>query len=232
MDGHEKKSPAPRQDRKRLQFAVLLCALVAFFIGLWFLFPLLSSEKLTTFVSDAGIAGPLVLIAYVVLSHIIAPLGGIPALVVGAASFGVPATMFYIYCAGLISAPINFFISRLLGRMWVEKLVGMRTMQKVDAIVLSAGMPLLVAGRLFGTALFEEISYAFGLTAMPFRTFFIITALVSILPHGAYAYLFRSSDFSSGFDVVIFLAVVLGIGALAAFLLSRFSVWRHNRKKD
>lgn len=215
--------------RKTRHIFQALTALVALFVAVWLLHPFLSSQTLTVFVARAGTWGPVVLIFYVVLSHVVAPLAGIPALLVGAAVFGVPYTMAYVYTAGLISAPINFFISRRFGRVWVRRLTGERAMQKIDLLVASSGIVLLASARIFGTALFEEISYAFGLTSMRFKTFFITTALASAIPHAALGFFFRDTDFSSSYNTVFFLGILLLVSFLFGLFFARTARHHHEQ---
>ena len=133
----------------------ILLLVIGFWLFIEFTIPLLTSHALMTSIQRAGSYGPLFIIGYIIISHIVAPLGGIPAFIVGVNIFGIYETMFYIYTASMVSAVINFFISRNFGRKLVMKLVRSKTMREIDAYTDYAGVWTLLFGRILGIAIFE-----------------------------------------------------------------------------
>lgn len=217
-------------NKKNLWLVAKIFGVIALlWIFFWLVFPVLTSDELSLFVERAKGWGPAVIIVYIVISHIVAPLAGIPAFLVGVPLFGIFKTILYIYVASMISAVINFYIARLLGRRWVERFAGRKTMEKIDAFVHTAGGGILTSARIFGIAVFEETSYAAGLTNISFKRYMAITVLVSIIPHGALIYFFRNTDFSSPTNTGLLLGVLILVGAVFGFFLTKYTMWAHKK---
>jgi uncharacterized membrane protein YdjX (TVP38/TMEM64 family) len=215
--------------RRYIAYTFIVAAiLIAMWVFFYVIFPYLTSEELQEMVRRIAPFGPLVIIFYTVLAHIIVPLAGIPATLVGVPIFGIYQTMLYIYIGSMISAAINFYISRTLGRAWVVRLAGTRTMKKIDEFVASSGTGVLIAARIFGIAAFEEISYAVGLTNMRFWRYMSITLLASVIPHAIFAYAFRNTDFQSGSYVALLLGVLIAIGIIFGMVLRRYIKYKNS----
>lgn len=190
-----------------------------FFVLSWLLVPFLTSDTIQTTIESFGVFGPLALIGYTTLSHIVAPLAGTPGFLVGVTVFGVERAIMYIYIGSMISASANFFIGRRFGRSIVSRFVGKSSMHKVDSITTVAGPGILAVLRLLGIAVFEEISYAAGLTNMRFREYILITIFASIPPHALLIIAFRNADFSQGASLAMLTGALLIAGILAALLI-------------
>lgn len=158
--------------------------LLLFLMGVWILFELFpvifESTAFQTFIDSYGRFGAIAIIIYIIISHVIAPIGAFPAIVVSIASYGVYKTALYLYGASMISSVLNFAVARLLGRKWADRLLGQKTSFEIHQLIEKTGNSLLIIGRLFGFSAFELISYAAGLTSISFLQYFIITALFSI----------------------------------------------------
>ena len=115
-----------------LEITKAVLVISALFLVLRWLIPVLTSNKAQVFVDYLGPLGPLAIIAYTVLSHVLVPVAGTPGILLSVALFGLYRTMFYIYLGSLISAVINFWIARQFGRRWVEKLAGRKAMAEID----------------------------------------------------------------------------------------------------
>lgn len=204
-------------DLVKFVIVVLILSLI-----LKLLLPTLTSPEFKDFVKRLGIFGPLVVVAYIIISHVVAPLAGTPGVLLSAAVFGIYQTVFYIYLAGLISAVINFWLSRRFGRRWVLKLVGQKTMREVDQFVKASGTRILILSRLFGFALFEVISYAAGLTKINFKKYFLITAFFSAIPAAVFAYFFRQADLTSARSLLWWLGAITMTGIIFSIFIKRF----------
>lgn len=200
----------------------LLVVLVVFALLLKWLTPALASEQLRNFVESIGIFGPFFIIAYVVISHVIAPLIGTPILALSAPLFGASQTIFFFYIAGLISSVITFWISRRFGRKWIIRLSGVKTMAKVDEFVNISGIKILILSRVFGFALFEIISYAAGLTSMKFRDYFLITLVFSAMPAFVFGYFFKDVNLLSGKGMALWVGAIAIVGVIFSFFIKRF----------
>ena len=186
------------------------------------LLPAMGSDGFRAFTESIGIFGPFIVILYIVVSHIVAPLAGMPGVLLGAPVYGIVKTVLFLYIAGLISCSINFWISRRFGRAWVIKLTGKKTMNQVDDFTKASGVKLLILARLFGFALFEVISYAVGLTDMKFKTYFVITAIFSAVPVAVFGYLFKNVDFLSAAGQILWIGTIFIVGAVFVFMIKRY----------
>src|SRR5215211_3770625 len=77
----------------------------------------------------------------------------------------------------VLAAAVCFGISRALGRVPVEVLVGKTGLESADRWFARWGVYAVFAGRLLPGVAFDAISYAAGLTRMRFRSFIAATAL-------------------------------------------------------
>ncbi|MFH1602082.1 MAG: VTT domain-containing protein [Candidatus Shapirobacteria bacterium] len=206
---------------KLIELAKVLLVIIILSVALRYLIPTLTSEEFKLFVQKLGPLGPLVIIIYTTLSHVLAPLAGTPGILLSVAVFGIFKTMFYIYLGSMISAALNFYISRKFGRGWVTRLVGKRTMKEVDDFVKASGEKVLILSRIFGFSLFEIISYAAGLTNINFKRYLMITLLFTLIPNLFFTYLFRNMDFSSNLNLVIWLATLIITGLIFSFFIKK-----------
>jgi len=198
--------------------------LLAFFYGLlkYLLLPKITSVEFRDFTESIGCWGYLVVMGYIVLSHVFAPVAGSPGVVLGVTIYGIKTGMWLLYFASLISAVINFGIARRFGRGWVEKLVGKRSMRKVDEFVAHEGREVLILSRLLGFALFDFVSYAAGLTKVAFWDYFMITAGASLAVNLVAQYVFRAVDFQSEMGVMIWVGSVFVAGLMFGLIISRY----------
>ena len=207
--------------RKSKFYPVLKIVLIVVLLSaaLQWLIPALTSAEFQNFVEDLGLFGPLVIIFITVFGHIFAPIAGSPVVILSIAVFGLYQTMVYLYLASLISATTNFYISRWYGRGVVEKLVGKDSMQEVDRMVAIAGGKILAVGRVVGFPIFEIISYAAGLTRMPFRKYISITAVCAAIPNFVFSIIFRDIDFSSTVVIYLWVGGLILMGGLFTVVL-------------
>ncbi|MBT3412773.1 MAG: TVP38/TMEM64 family protein [Candidatus Jacksonbacteria bacterium] len=206
---------------KKLTVVKAIIIIILIWFAVRWLMPMVNGDEFQKFVTDLGMWGPFALVGYVIAAHVVAPLAGTPAAIVGAAIYGVPLTVLYIFTGGMISSVINFYISRKLGRQWVVKLAGEKTMKKIDKFVVVAGVPLLVASRLLGFSLFDVVSYAFGLTKMSFKKYYTITVSCSAIAAVIWIFIFKNLDVTSTNGVMIWIGSV----ALAALIFGGISAY-------
>lgn len=194
------------QKSKKEKFAKILfiaVLILIFWLSLKWLTPIFASEKARDFVKEIGPVGPAVIIVYIVVSHILAPMAGTPGVILSAALFGVFQTMIYIYLAGLVSSAINFYISKKLGRKWIKKLAGKKTTQNIDEFIRIFGTKILVLSRVFGFSLFEVISYTAGLTVISFKKYFLLTAIFSAIPATIFGVVFNNATLQSSLTLYV-----------------------------
>jgi uncharacterized membrane protein YdjX (TVP38/TMEM64 family) len=205
--------------RKKLLFAALL--LLVSWLILQKLTSFISLEEFNRFVTSLGVFGPLAVIGYTVISHVFAPLGGTPGLIVGVAAFGFAKTLILAYVASLISAAINFYLARRFGRTLVIRLAGKKAIGDIDRFAKVAGYKALALSRLFGFSLFELVSYAAGLTKLDFKKYFSVTAVFTLIPFLILFLLFKDSSFSQE-SLALWLATLILNGLVFSLVFKKY----------
>ena len=205
---------------------VLLVVFVSSIVAIY-LSEKLQSRVVQENIASMGIAGPLLVIAYTAVSHIVAPLTGTPGIVASLSAFGLVKGTIYIYIGSMISAVANFYIARLLGRKWVVRLSGKKSVTRIDKFVTVLGTKLLIVARLVGFSMFEFVSYAVGFTNMSFRRYMAITASLSLFS-GIIVNIMYYKALSSAFS----LSLLLGGIILAGVIFTTYVVALYVRTKD
>ena len=97
---------------------------------IYFLSAAVPKEALQETLEGLGILGPLVLGLILLVTYILAPLNGTPFLLVGFYLYG-SNIVFFSSIAAWVSSIINFWISRRWGRPLVEKMVGIKDINRI-----------------------------------------------------------------------------------------------------
>lgn len=195
------------------------------------LIPLVVSEGFKGFTASLGTFGYFIVIGYTVLSHVFAPLAGTPGVLLGVTIYGIKTGISLLYIASLISATINFWISRKFGRKFVTKLVGEKSMKEVDEFTSVEGQYVLLISRLFGFSIFEFISYAAGLTNISFKKYFLITSIASIFTNITAYFVFRNINFQSETGILIWVGFIVGTGVIFGFFIKSYLRKKNERSR-
>src|SRR3989344_628895 len=187
---------------------VLVLAFVAVLVSNW-----LKTEMAQQRIESLGIWGPAVVVLYVTASHVFAPLAGMPGVVVALSAYGPVMGWVYVYLASILSAVINFYVARKLGRKWVIRLAGKEAIKRIDRFVNIMGTRLLIVARVFGFPLYEFVSYAAGFTAIPFSKYLLVTALVSPIP-GIIFTILTYYSLSSPWMIASLMGILIAIGVV------------------
>ena len=205
--------------KKQLIFTLIIVVFILIFV--WSI-PLLNSDEFKNFIEGTGIFAPLIIILYFIIAEVIAPLVAAPVILLGQTIFGIYYTLFYVYIGSVIASVISFYISQRFGRKLVAKLVGKKSMKEIDEFIKMSGTLVLIFGRIFGSAISEIISYAFGLTNMRFKKYFAITLLFGAVPYLILAVLFRFFNFSPINNILIWIGSIVILGGVFSYLVKRF----------
>ena len=145
----------------------------------------------------------------------------------GGLLFGLWWGSLYTFIGAMLNCTVMFFLARYAGRSRVEALIEKKLspqwQQRIQNLNSSGGFLLLVILRLIPAVPYNLINYAFGLTAMPWRTY-IIGSAIGIIP-GTLAFInigdkamdVTSPDFWIAVGLLGLLLVVTGILGKRAF---------------
>lgn len=133
----------------------------------------------------------------------------------GGLLFGLWWGSLYTFLGAILNCTLMFFLARYAGRQKVEALLRKKLspvwQQRLNG---NTGFLLLVILRLIPAVPYNLINYAFGLTAMPFRTY-ILASAIGIIP-GTFAFInigdkaldITSPDFWIAIGMLVLLLVV------------------------
>jgi len=171
-----------------------------------------------------GAAGPLAVIALMVLAILVSPIPSAPIAVAAGAAYGHGWGMLYVLLGAELGALAAFGLARLLGRDALQRWFGDR---------LPVGwlgsqnvlMGIVFASRLVPFISFDVVSYAAGLTALSFWRFAIAT-LAGIAP-ASFLLAHLGGEMATGeTETIMYSVLALGLITLvpvaAHFLRQRF----------
>lgn len=208
----------------KLQVSLTIAILISILLYFWG--KQIPQQEIENFVQSAGFWAPVAWIVIHQISYVIAPISGLPFLIVGFYLFG-KTVIVYSYFVVLIGATINFWISRIWGRSLVKKFAGQDAIEKIDRFSKEYGVITLIAARMLQGGIGDFVSYAYGLTPMKFSTYVIITALAIIPGNVLWYYAVSKTNSIEGSLAV---SLLLAFFAIVIFFIGNFLVRRFKKK--
>ena len=170
---------------------------------------------LRDYILSFGLWAPVASCFLMVLQALVAPVPSFLITFANGLAFGVFWGWMLSLFGHVLAAAVCFGISRSLGRVPVEVLVGRTGLESADRWFARWGLYAVFAGRLIPGVAFDVISYAAGLTRMRFRNFIIATALGIFPQTFLYSYLGRQAPEYVGLFLVTSGLVVAAVVAVA-----------------
>ena len=172
---------------------------------------------LRDYIVSFGLWAPVASCFLMLLQALVAPVPSFLITFANGLAFGVFWGWILSVFGHVLAASVCFGISRALGRVPVEVLVGKAGLESADRWFARWGVYAVFAGRLLPGVAFDAISYAAGLTNMRFRNFLVATTLGIIPQTFLYSYLGRQAPEYVGLFLVttgIFLLAVIVVAAV------------------
>lgn len=129
---------------------------------------------------DLGAWGPVVYIAFLAISMVIAPIPTTPAPIAAAAAWGAVEGAAYTLIAGAIGTSLCFFIARRWGRRVYEHFLPAKMVNEIDRVADRLAVRALIIVRLFPVLGPDMVSYAAGLTKIRYRLYILISVVFSL----------------------------------------------------
>ena len=170
---------------------------------------------LRDYILSFGLWAPVASCFLMVLQALVAPVPSFLITFANGLAFGVFWGWMLSLFGHVLAAAVCFGISRSLGRVPVEVLVGKTGLESADRWFARWGLYAVFVGRLVPGIAFDVISYAAGLTRMRFRSFLIATALGIFPQTFLYSYLGRQAPEYVGLFLVTSGLVVTAVVAVA-----------------
>jgi uncharacterized membrane protein YdjX (TVP38/TMEM64 family) len=169
---------------------------------------------LRDYIVSFGFWAPVASCFLMVLQALVAPVPSFLITFANGLAFGVFWGWMLSVFGHVLASSVCFGISRALGRVPVEVLVGRAGLESADRWFARWGVYAVFAGRLLPGVAFDAISYAAGLTNMRFRNFLVATTLGIVPQTFLYSYLGRQAPEYVGLFLVttgVFLLVVIAV---------------------
>ncbi len=163
------------------------------------------------------------------ISIIIPAIPGTYCSVIAGYLFGIEAGMIIIFLADFSSCSSSFFLSRRLGKSFVEKFLGNRQMKRIEKIgkqYIEHNFFLMTAFLM--TQFFDFVCYAIGLTKISWRKFMpalIISILISDAPFVAGGFTIKELGSASFGEVLKGDVSALQGPYLSIFILSILTIF-------
>ncbi len=178
-------------------------------------------EGLRDYILSFGLWAPIASCFLMVLQALVAPVPSFLITFANGLAFGVFWGWMLSLFGHVLAAAVCFWISRSLGRVPVEVLVGRTGLQSADRWFARWGVYAVFVGRLIPGVAFDVISYAAGLTRMSFRNFLIATTLGIFPQTFLYSYLGRQAPEYVALFMTTSALVVAGVVAVAVIRYRR-----------
>src|ERR687895_1161908 len=184
---------------------------------------------LSDYIVSFGLWAPVASCFLMVFQALVAPVPSFLITFANGLAFGVFWGWMLSLFGHVLAAAVCFWISRSLGRVPVEVLVGKTGLQSADRWFARWGVYAVFVGRLIPGVAFDAISYAAGLTRMRFRNFIVATALGIFPQTFLYSYLGRQAPEYVALFLVTSALVVAGV---VAFAVVRYRRERRRPKRN
>jgi uncharacterized membrane protein YdjX (TVP38/TMEM64 family) len=184
---------------------------------------------LRDYILSFGLWAPVASCFLMVLQALVAPVPSFLITFANGLAFGVFWGWMLSLFGHVLAAAVCFGISRSLGRVPVEVLVGRTGLQSADRWFARWGVYAVFVGRLIPGVAFDVISYAAGLTRMRFRNFIFATTLGIFPQTFLYSYLGQRAPEYVGLFLVTSGLVVAGV---VAFAVVRYRRERRRPKRN
>lgn len=194
--------------------AVKFIALALIICGGLYASTLIDEPTVHRLTANAGMWGPVVISAFIFFTQVFAPLSGTPGLFIAIKLYGYAYAMILFYVVSMVTATVNFTLSRYFGRTVVRRLVGVQGLREVDELTQADERTLLITARLLGYYFFDFISYAAGFTRISYVKYMAYTATLTLVPFGIQYYLFRDLNVHKPAGAFLYYGSVVATGLI------------------
>jgi uncharacterized membrane protein YdjX (TVP38/TMEM64 family) len=142
----------------------------------------LRPEAIRDWLDGQGAWAPLIFVALMTLAVVVSPIPSVPLDIAAGLAFGLFWGTVYTLIGAELGAIIAFGLARRLGRGWLVRRLPEVAMARIDGLATRQGVRAILLMRLLPVFNFDWVSYAAGLTAIPFPAFALATLLGMIPP--------------------------------------------------
>ena len=218
-----------------LLLIIVICVLSYFFIpivnsninAIFKMFATGDFNVVKEFVASYGHYAMAVSFMLMVFQSIAAPLPAFLITFANANLFGWKAGALLSWSSAMAGAAVCFYIARILGRDFVEKLTSKTGFKQIDDFFAKYGRQSILIARLLPFISFDIVSYAAGLTSMNFLSFFIATGIGQLPATIVYSYV--GGMLTGG--AKLFVTGLLILFALSALIILLRQIYKSKKDK-
>ena len=179
------------QSKSIRKWVLALLAVAFLLVFLYFLDVQELFQVALAWISDLGPWGPVFFIVFYILATVLFLPGLIPTMAAGVL-FGVIRGTLLVSISSISGATLAFLTGRYLAREWVAvKIRGNQKFEAIDVAVAKEGWKIVGLTRLSPVFPFNLLNYAFGLTQVSLRDYFL-ASWIGMLP-GTVMYVYIGS---------------------------------------
>ena len=179
------------QSKSIWKWVLALLAVASLLVVLYFLDVQELIQVTLAWISDLGPWGPVFFIVFYILATLLFLPGLIPTMAAGVL-FGVIQGTLLVSISSISGATLAFLIGRYLAREWVAAMIrGNQKFEAIDAAVAQEGWKIVGLTRLSPIFPFNLLNYAFGLTQVSLKHYFL-ASWMGMLP-GTVMYVYIGS---------------------------------------
>ena len=179
------------QSKSIWKWVLALLAAASLLVVLYFLDVQELIQVALAWISDLGPWGPVFFIVFYILATVLFLPGLIPTMAAGVL-FGVIQGTLLVSISSISGATLAFLIGRYLAREWVATMIrGNQKFEAIDAAVAQEGWKIVGLTRLSPVFPFNLLNYAFGLTQVSLKHYFL-ASWIGMLP-GTVMYVYIGS---------------------------------------
>jgi uncharacterized membrane protein YdjX (TVP38/TMEM64 family) len=167
-----------------------LAIVIALYVTMALALQAIGLENAQHYIRGTGWRAPIIFTLLCTVSLIAAPLSSSSLFVVGGALFGKDMAWTLSWYASILGCSINFWLSRKFGRTVVSRFIGQGNLDELDRFTQQFQGHRDILGMIVLMPLSQDIvSYAVGLTRIPYLRFFVALSISGALIVAAYIYL-------------------------------------------
>lgn len=170
---------------------------------------ILDGRALREFIMGLGMAGPLAVVALMILAILVSPIPSAPIALAAGALYGHTWGTVYVALGAGLGALAAFGLARLLGRDTLQRWLGSR-LPNARLGSQNALMVIVFVSRLLPFISFDVVSYAAGFTALTWWRFALAT-LAGILPASFLLAHFGGEMATGELDRILYAVLALGL---------------------
>ena len=196
---------------------------------IFMLFSSMSVESIIGYIRSFGPYAVAVSFFLMVFQSVAAPLPAFLLTFANANLFGWWQGAILSWTSAMAGAAVCFYIARILGRDVAEKLTSKSGLAQIDTFFERYGKNTILICRLLPFISFDIVSYAAGLTAMSFMSFFIATGIGQLPATIVYSYV--GGMLTGGAKLFVTALMILFALSALIFMLRKIYMDRQSKKE-